>query len=208
MTRTWIHSGKVADPFNEFFVKERKGFRDTMSSKSGFDRYALLADQVPELFKDVSEKIFETGKYVAVLAEFQQVKESFSKADITFESMDLFKQEVFDQYDSASKSVIAVFKEKGLETFYQDVIRKYLLFEFEYGFFFELCSELRFPYPLMDKDRVRRTFDSLVTKDIKVDFWDQCVFHVLERISSIKMDNEYPDFSSVKGEDSNQNGNY
>jgi hypothetical protein len=58
----------------------------------------------------------------------------------------------------------------------------------------------------MDKDRVRRTFDSLVTKNIKVDFWDQCVFHVLGRISSIKTDNEFPDFSIVKGDDSMQGG--
>jgi hypothetical protein len=102
MARTWIHSGKVVDPFNEFFVKERKGFRDTVSSKSGFDRYVLLAEQIPELFKDVSETIFETGKYLAVLAEFQQDQEAtISKSELTYETLDSFKQEVHDQYASA-----------------------------------------------------------------------------------------------------------
>lgn len=73
MVESWIYSGLIHDPFNEFEIKsqetllrEKNLFNDTYWDK----RYTLDEDKVPRFFtKSLSQKILTTGKYLNVIRE-------------------------------------------------------------------------------------------------------------------------------------------
>ncbi|KAJ3351063.1 Gamma-tubulin complex component 2 [Entophlyctis luteolus] len=72
--RSWIRTGKIGDPFNEFFVVEKHGmgtdgivrdFNDAYWER----RYTVNNARVPHFLENVKEKVLLAGKYLNVVGE-------------------------------------------------------------------------------------------------------------------------------------------
>ncbi|KAL2913523.1 gamma tubulin complex Spc97/GCP2 subunit Alp4 [Polyrhizophydium stewartii] len=71
---TWIFSGELEDPFNEFMIEERKNLtkdklREDFNDVYWEQRYTLRDDSIPLFLEPWKEKILMAGKYLNVLRE-------------------------------------------------------------------------------------------------------------------------------------------
>ncbi|TPX69796.1 hypothetical protein SpCBS45565_g02217 [Spizellomyces sp. 'palustris'] len=74
MLRTWINSGEIVDPYDEFMVQEKRGMDKEQLSEDFNDvywdkRYTLRHSFVPDFLKPYEEKILHAGKYLNVVRE-------------------------------------------------------------------------------------------------------------------------------------------
>jgi gamma-tubulin complex component 2 len=205
--RNWIYKGQIQDPFSEFFVKERRVGDNSMLSKGSWEyRYFLSEDaHVPFFIRD-PDLVLKCGKYFNVARE---CKHSFEENKIPrgLPSMQVLKsieKEIESQFTNSNKTVMNVFKTYQINEHFEAVRKCFFLLNLRT--FFESCSELKQYSRDVDKERVKRLFESLVGKDldvpgeVRVHFVENCIFETLSKICAVTSDLDFPDWTSSKME--------
>ncbi|KAI9505757.1 Spc98 family-domain-containing protein [Coemansia spiralis] len=128
----WVTDGELADPYEEFFIKERENHRDMFWS----EKYTVASDMIPvHINGEMTRKIFQIGRSLNFLRvacdDAQWVVDGGPRTQLTSDLSDPRNLESFVYRSSSmvNARLMSILQEKFDLIGHVDAMRRYLLFE-------------------------------------------------------------------------------